>query len=124
MRTEKNLSDLPSLESKESNRVDLYNLPKDMLVKLLMTIEKETIKKYEEELANKKLNTLECFECSGKYFIKHDWKFDGTFPICKNCQHFYDQLSSFEKFKKHIKNDPFYSSEFIDKINKKELFNN
>lgn len=116
--TEKNPYNLP----KESHRVNLHNLPKDMLVKLLMTIEGETIKKYEEELANKKLNTLDCFHCSSTYFMIHNWKFHGSYPICEKCQHLYSNLYSYEKYIDALKKEVHYDSEYFDRTTTRNLF--
>lgn len=43
------------------------NLPKDMLIKLLLICEKE--------IRNKKVNAFQCYERGSIYFLSYNWHF-------------------------------------------------
>ena len=70
--------------------MSLYDLPKDMLVKLITTIEQDTISKFEKQLENRLKNEeiqgFYCAYCSKLYSFLYDWKFNFlNDPLCKNC---------------------------------------
>jgi hypothetical protein len=79
------MNTLPKSDYKESVRT-LYDLPKDILVKLLLTCENDAIKRYKKEMRNKKLNAFKCFECDSIYFLSHNWYFNSwEDTICEVC---------------------------------------
>lgn len=92
--------------------MSLYDLPKDILIKMISEIEQKTITKFEERLKNEKIFALECDYCKGLYSSFYDWKFSepnyhGTvLYVCKECfnQHHDPSNFSWENLNQMSKN--------------------
>jgi uncharacterized protein YlaI len=67
--------------------MSLYDLPKDMLVILVSTIEKQTEERIAKEMLNKPLKGFMCDKCEKFYIIEHEWHFTLKYedPHCVSC---------------------------------------
>lgn len=63
----------------------LYDLPKDMLIKLIMTIEKDAIERYKKEINSKALDANTCCRCELVYSTEYDWEFFRSRFYCQEC---------------------------------------
>lgn len=75
-------------------QMNLYDLPKDLLIKMISEIEQQTIIRYEENLKerlrNERINANSCCKCGYKYSFYYEWKYvkireDYLQPICRDC---------------------------------------
>ena len=69
-------------------QTNLYNLPKDLLVKLIMTIREDTIEEFNDKLnkrlENEEINAMFCAKCTKQYSTLYKWR--GRYdPYCKEC---------------------------------------
>lgn len=74
----------------------LYDLPKDILVKLIMTIEKDAVEKFERELENKEIAARPCDICNKQYLLKHPWycsSINTSHHVCFHCWKEYPSYS-------------------------------
>ena len=108
------------------NIQELYKLPKDILVKLVL----ETRKDIEESLKNDAIDGFKCSSCLQYYSILHDWefleyecsKYGMKYSVCKYCLS-KDKIFIYDNANLEFQRSEFHSIDyFVDEKNKGKIY--